>query len=179
MCVKQAECPLVSCSKTLWQDERIVIDIFLLFWAPSWKSEPHRLTHPSSAVSVLRSPELVCQSAQPAWPRIEVSVISRPPHRTNIWGSYLPGTDVPPRPSGDPVQERIRSVYIQHNETALFRKDHHRVADHSRAWWFVLHFIANLKLRMIDRVARNSTFLVFFIFSPLVFCHLFAGVMQV
>lgn len=108
--VKQVKCPLVSCSKTLWQLEGMLIDTSSLLRAPSWKTDPCRLIYPPSAVSVLRSAELICQSAQPAWPRFEVSFISGSPHRTNIRGPDLPGTDVPPPPSGEPVQEHIRWV---------------------------------------------------------------------
>lgn len=172
----------MSCSKTLWQLERILIDTSLLFWAPSWKTGPHRLIYPPSAVSVLRSPELICQSAQPAWPRFEVSFISRPPHCTNIRGPYLPGTHVPPRPSGEPVQKHIRSVHSDQNEAlsvtvwstqVLFCNDRHGVAVRSCAWFF-LHYCVRMSLnaeqftlRMIDRVVRKSTFLIFFIFFPL------------
>lgn len=124
-----------------------------------------------------RSAELVCQSAQPAGPRIEVSFISRPPYHTNIWGSYLPGANVPPRPSGDPVQKRIRSVYNQCNAALgvtawsnqlLFFNDRHRVAVHNCAWWFFLHYCVKMFFSNLH----------FFIFSPLFFssCHLFAGV---
>lgn len=189
--VKQAECPFVSPSKTLWQLEGILIDTSLLFWAPSWKTDPHQLIYPASAVSVLRSPELVCQSAQSARPRVEVSFISRPPHRTNIRGPYLPGTDVPPRPSGEPVQEHIRSVYSDENgplgvtvwlNQVLVCNDHHRVAVHTRAWWFFLHYCVRIQSRLhwgwLTELVE-SQLLCFPSFSILFLCHLFGVVLQV
>lgn len=117
--VKPSECPLVSCSKTLRQDQGVLTEVSLIFRPVNLeKLTPGRLIYPLSADYVLRSPELLRQSAQPAGPRPEDSSVSRPPHRSHIRGPDLPGAHVPPRPPGDPVPEHIRWVQ-GHDKAAL------------------------------------------------------------